>query len=150
MLLKTLGVVAVLTITISGAFYWYYTDSQDRIATLNANISSLESANKICEETIANMQRNQERLNNELRTINNEFATIRSQNTVLAKKLEKHDIGVLAEAKSGLVERIINNATANAFRCTELISGALLTDKEKSATSAREFNSECPWLWEKR
>lgn len=147
MLLKILGIVAVLTITITGVFYWYYTDSQERISILNANIASLEASNKICEDTVANIQQSQEQLNIELRTINTKFATIREQNTVLAKKLEKHDIGVLGAAKPKLVERIINNATKKAFRCTEILSGSPLTDKEKSATSAREFNSECLWLW---
>jgi hypothetical protein len=50
-------------------------------------------------------------------------------------------------AKPGLVQNTVNNATAKAGRCFELLSGAPLTAKESEAKNAKEFNSECPWLF---
>lgn len=147
MLIKIMLGMAIMLMTTGGGFYWYYTHSQEQIAILNQNNASLEASTRISEATIEIIRTQQERVNKELIQINKEFADIREQNTVLASKLEKHDIGVLAAAKPGLVVRIINNASANAARCIELLSGAPLTDKEKAATTGTGFNSECPWLW---
>ena len=132
---------------LSGVFYWYYNDTQKKMAKLIEEKAAIETASAVCKDTVSSLQKNQINLNNELTTINNNFVEIRKQNTVLAKKLEKHDIGVLAAAKPKLVGKIINNAVNKSTRCIELLSGAPLTDKEKNATSARSFNSECPWLW---
>jgi hypothetical protein len=44
---------------------------------------------------------------------------------------------------------LINLATAKTFRCFEIATGAPLTEREKAATTAVEFNSECPELFGK-
>lgn len=134
-------------VAMGGAFYWYYNDTQERIAILNENNAKLETAVAISEETIGTLQANFARANEELNRVNQEFAAIRAQNNVLADKLARHDLAVLGAGKPGLVERLINRGTINAGRCFELLSGAALTDQEKEATSGEEFNRECPWLW---
>ena len=83
----------------------------------------------------------------EKKEVNDKFATIRASNNVLSQKLQRHDLGVLANKKPGLVQKIINRATVNANRCFEIESGAKLTEKEKNAKTGKAFNNECPWLW---
>jgi len=145
--MKLSGIMFILMLAMGGAFYWYYNDTQERIAILNENNAKLETAVAISEETIGTLQENFARANAELNRVNTEFAAIRAQNNVLADKLAKHDLAVLGAGKPGLVERLINRGTVNAGRCFELLSGAELTDKEKEATSGEAFNRECPWLW---
>ena len=144
---KVFLAIAVAAATVGGVFYFYYHDSQERIATLNENNAKLQTAVATSEKTIKSLQEDYSKINNELTRINEEFAAIRKQNRLLIDKLSEHDLGYLAFAKPGLVEKIINNASEKAARCFEILTGADLTAKEKEAKSAKEFNSECPWLW---
>ena len=145
--MKLAGAMAVMMLVLCGVFYWYYNDTQERIAILNENNAKLETAVAISEEAVSTLQADFAKANAELSRVNQEFAAIRAQNNVLADKLAKHDLAVLGAGKPGLVERLVNRGTVNAGRCFELLAGAELTDKEKEATSGEEFNKECPWLW---
>ena len=137
----------VLLLGGSGLFYSYYNDTQERLAELVENNAKLEIAVQTNEAALKSVQEDLVKANEETQKVNDEFFKIRAQNNVLANKLSKHDLGVLGAAKPALVEKIINNASAKASRCFELLSGAELTEEEKNATSAKTFNSECPWLW---
>lgn len=145
--MKIAAAAALMMLVLCGAFYWYYTDTQERIAILNQNNAKLETAVAISEETISTLQADFKKANEELNRVNNEFAAIRAQNNVLADKLAKHDLAVLGSAKPGLVERLIDRGSANAGRCFELLAGSPLTEKEKEAKDGKSFNNECPWLW---
>lgn len=145
--MKLAGLMFLLMLAMSGAFYWYYDDTQARMGILQGNNAKLETAVAISEETISTLQADFRKANEELNRVNTEFAAIRAQNRVLADKLAKHDLAVLGAGKPGLVERLVNRGTVNAGRCFELLSGAPLTDKEKEATDGKSFNNECPWLW---
>ena len=129
------------------AFYWYYNESQARIALLTENNAKLEIALQTNEQALESIQQSLVLAQQEVRKVNKEFSLISQQNNVLANKLQKHDLGVLAYSKPKLVQGIINKATQKALRCFELLSGAELTEDEKNATSAKTFNSECPWFW---
>jgi hypothetical protein len=144
---KLAGAMAVMMLMLCGAFYWYYNDSQQRMAILNENNAKLNVAVQTNEATIGALQRDYAAANQQLTKVNEEFAAARAQNRVLADKLAKHDLGVLGSSKPGLVERVINNASTKAGRCFELLSGAALTQAEKEAKDGKAFNSECPWLW---
>ena len=144
-------IAAALTITlfvVLGVFYWYYQDSQDTISTLQQNNAELQNAVEINEATIDSIQKSYEEARKELKQVNQRFEKIRSQNNVLSNKLEEHDLGVLAEAKPGLVQRIVNGATDKVNRCFEVASGAPLTEAEKNAETPSKANSECPWLFD--
>jgi len=125
----------------------YYNDTQARIAILTGNNAKLETAVQTQEEAMQTLQADYAKANEELKKVNAEFAKTRAQNNVLSDKLAKHDLAVLGNAKPGLVEKVVNKASAKAGRCFEILSGAELTETEKNATSAKAFNSECPWLW---
>lgn len=138
----------------SGGAYYYYTSTQKRIqslvvnnATLEANITTVRNANQVNLDTIGELQilytENQENYNR----LESEFQITRMENNELRERLGRHDLGALAAARPSLVERTINNASINALRCFEIQSGAPLTDRERNAPNARQFNSECPFLW---
>jgi len=147
--MKLAGVMALISFVMAGAFYWYYNDTQERMAILNENNAKLEVAVQTSEAAVESLQVDFQRANEELNKVNSEFASIRRQNQVLSDKLGRHDLGNLAENKPGLVERVINGASDKAGRCFELLSGAELTDKEMEAENGKQFNSECPWLFDR-
>jgi len=146
--LKVTAVLGGIMLTMAAGFYWYYQDSQARIQTLSENNAKLETAVDMNEQTIDILQEDYEQTRQELRRVNEEFSNIRRQNSVLAEKLERHDLGVLGNAKPGLVERIVDSATDETNRCFEILSGAELTEEERNADAAEQANSECPWLFE--
>lgn len=139
--------LGAIILAMAGAFYWYYQDSQARIQTLSENNAKLETAVAINEQTIVSLQETYQKSQEQLRKVHNEFRQIRRQNSILAEKLERHDLGVLGNAKPGLVENVVNKATNKVNRCFEIISGAELTEEERNAESGKAFNSECPWLF---
>lgn len=142
--LMFIGIIGVM----SGIGYWYYTDTQERMAILQENNAQLNIAVEVNEQTIDALQADYAKIQATNEELNKEFAQIRRQNAVLSDKLSKHDLGVLGSNKPGLVERVINNASKKAGRCFELLSGAELTDGEQNAKTAKAFNSECPWLFD--
>lgn len=139
---------------ISGGAYYYYTSTQAKIAaliannaTLTANVQTLTDANNQNIQTIDSLQASYQQVQENYSRVQSEFQVIRLQNNELRERLGRHELGVLAAAKPGLVERTVNNASTNAIRCFELMSGAPLNEKETAATTDRQFNSECPWLF---
>ena len=127
--------------------YKYYTDTQERIRILTENNAQLEVAVATNEETINSLQADYAAMAAENQRINDAYAEIRRQNSRLAGKLADMDLGLLAAEKPDSIERAVNRGTENAGRCFELLSGALLTEDEQNATTAEDFNKECPWLW---
>lgn len=116
-------------------------------AALEGNNTALKGAVDQANETVSHLEATYERIQKDYEGLTQEFVVIRSQNNELRARLGRHELDALAAARPGLVETRINNATANALRCFELLTGAPLTDKEKGAKNEREFNSECPWLF---
>lgn len=108
---------------------------------------TLETANEQNIQTIDNLQTSYQKVQEDFSRVQSEFQIIRLQNNELKERLGRHELDALASAKPGLVEKTVNNASANAMRCFELMSGAPLNEKERAATTERQFNSECPWLF---
>ena len=138
----------------SGAAYFYYSTTQNRIAaliannaTLTANVQTITNANEQNVQTIEDLQTAYIKVQEDFSRVQSEFQIIRMQNTELRERLGRHELNALAAAKPKLVERTINNASDNAARCFELLPGAPLTENERNAKSEKQFNSECPWLW---
>jgi len=96
---------------------------------------------------MASLQADFKKANEELNRVNTEFARIREQNNMLSSKLANIDLGVMAVRDADDIEFKVNRGTTNAGRCFELLSGAELTDEEKGAVDAKDFNRECPWLY---
>lgn len=152
--MKSLIFICLLVSILCGAGYFYYTSTTNTISkltsensTLIANNSNLINANEENLNTIDNLQEEFKRVEEDFQRTQSEFQVIREQNNELRERLGEHELDALAAAKPELVERIINNASDNALRCFELLSGAPLNEREKNAETERQFNSECPWLY---
>ena len=137
--------------TIGGAGYVAYNtyvDMQNKIITLSSQNAELKSATAQQEEAVASLLKDIEKANKELNRVNEAFAEIRQQNNMLANKLGDLDLGVLAERDPEDIEFKVNRGTDNAGRCFELLSGDELNEDEKGAQNAKDFNRECPWLYD--
>jgi septal ring factor EnvC (AmiA/AmiB activator) len=145
--MKISGILFAMVLVMGGIGYWYYTTTQETIATLTANNAKLETAVALNEEAINSLQADYAAVQEENTRINAAYAEIRRQNDRLADRLSDIDLGLLASQKPDSIERAVNRGTSNAGRCFELLSGAELTEEERNATSGEDFNKECPWLW---
>jgi regulator of replication initiation timing len=151
--MKTWFFVILLMGMIAGGVGYYYNTSQARLqayadvtATLQANNQRLLETNQQNLDTITELNRSFEQITENYNRIQSEFQVIRMQNNELRERLGRHELGALAASRPSLVERTINNASANALRCFELLSGAPMNEREINATTDRQFNSECPWI----
>ena len=126
--------------------YKYYTDTQLALQTLTANNAKLEDAIQLSEQAVKDLQSDYNRVTIEFERTQQEFAESRTRVDQLEKRLSETDIGVLAERRPGLVEKVVDKATANLNRCFELLSGAEHTEKELLATKPSQINNECPGI----
>lgn len=145
--MKIAGIFLVIILVMGGIGYWYYTDTQAKMAILQENNAKLEIAIATSEEALKSVQADFAKASEENNRLNNAYAEIRRQNNRLSSKLADMDLSLLAVEKPDSIERAINRGTVNAGRCFELLSGAILTDEERNAEDAKTFNKECPWLW---
>jgi len=128
--------------------YWYYNDTQARLALLQENNTKLELAVATNEQALESLQADYTSAKNEISTLNSAYQAIRRQNSRLADKLQKIDLEAAAIANAKGIERAVNLGTANAGRCFELLSGAELNEKERNAQDGIAFNKECPWFYD--
>ena len=136
-------VMFVLMCAMGGGVYWYYNDTQERIAILTENNVKLETAVETNEQALAAQTAAFESMRVQNEKLQKEWTEINNRNRSLENRLSRHDIGASGVAKPGLTEKVLNNATKNAQRCLEIFSGSPLTEKELSATKPSEINNEC-------
>lgn len=148
---KAIGVMLVVMAVITAGFYWYYTDTQKRIAILHENSAKLETVVQIQKQTIEQYNKDIKAVLAEKHFIEMEFAKSRNAIKELRRKFNKvskllgaRDLGKLGAAKPKPIERIINKATKEVFRCFEIASGAKLTENEENAIKPSQINKACP------
>jgi hypothetical protein len=134
----------VLLLSLVGGTYFYVKHLQSENAILTANNLKLEQSVSLQKETIASMERDAAEVGKQIILVNKEFKKARRERNALRDVLAKHDIAYLAYKKPGLVENIINKGTDDVGRCFEILSGAPLTEQEKTATKPSQFNRSCP------
>jgi cell division protein FtsB len=127
----------------AGAGYWYYNDTQERLAILQENNAKLETAVQTNEEALASQRASFAAMQAENQRLQTEFQAISDRNRSLEDRLSRHDIGASAVAKPALTERVLNGGSKNALRCLEILSGADLTEAELAATTPSAINPEC-------
>ena len=138
-------IVLVLMLGTGGFLGWNYIekvqlDNEILVANetlLNDSIEKQKQALEAKRKEAEQIQEANEKLRQHTSTLNREKDN-------LVKKLSKHELDVLAEAKPKLVQKIINNASKNAMRCFEILSGSARTHKELAARKKSETNRECP------
>lgn len=141
-------VMFLLLLGAGGIGYWYYNDTQERLAILTSNNAKLNTAVELNEQTISSLETDYAKASGELATLNEQYSAIRRQNQALADKLQEIDLTAAAIANADGIERAVNRGTKNAGRCFELLSGAKLNQKERTAENGIAFNKECPWLYD--
>ena len=145
-------VMAVVGAMMAGGFYLYYNDSQARLQAQAQTIAAQQI--KIAEnDAIVEQHKEDVRLQGVIsEKLGMAFTESREEVDVLREKFEKvnaatqkkRDIGKLASSrKARRIEKIINNATSNVFRCFEIASGDPLTAEEIAATKKSQANNEC-------
>jgi Tfp pilus assembly protein PilO len=109
--LKLAFVSAAMMLVLCGVFYWYYNDTQERIAILNANNAKLETAVQISESSIATLQNDAIR-NAELNVqLQQELQQAEKYGDELRATLQKHNLTALARKRPGLIENRMQDAT---------------------------------------
>jgi Tfp pilus assembly protein PilO len=108
---KLAFVSAAMMLVLCGVFYWYYNDTQERIAILNANNAKLETAVQISESSIATLQNDAIR-NAELNVqLQQELQQAEKYGDELRATLQKHNLTALARKRPGLIENRMQDAT---------------------------------------
>ena len=142
-MLKIKLILMVIMLAGAGGGYLYVKKLQKDNLTLKINQSKLETAiednNAVIEQQTVDLKKIRTTLS-ELDEVNKKLQADKDN---LSNRLNKHDIGNLAENKPGLVEKIINKASDSAVRCMEIASGSPLTEEELNGSP----NRECPSFW---
>ena len=116
-----LFIVAILSGVGYGAYY-YYTDTQARIAILTENSAKLEQAASSQKQTIDTLIADAAKFQELNRELNTKLEAANNYKNTLIDKLRKHDLAKLSLKKPGLVERKINAGTEKLFESFEEIS----------------------------
>lgn len=141
--LKLSLIMFVLMCAMGGGAYWYYNDTQEKMAILVANEAKATFAAKEAEAAKLAMKESYEAMAKENKVLNEKFQEAENRSKRLQNKLSRHDIGVLGVAKPSLTEGVLNGGSNNALRCAEIISGSPLLESEIQATKPSEINPEC-------
>lgn len=139
-----IGIVVVLLLSAIGGAVWYFKWSQTEMKILNEKVNDLEYAIEESEAAVKSLKVDAAKISKNYIFVNNEYEAARKENNALRTKLSRHNIGYLASKKPGLVEKVLNEGTADAERCFEILSGAELTESEMSATKKSQSNTFCP------
>jgi|TARA_R110001583_G_scaffold71221_3_gene200956 cell division protein YceG involved in septum cleavage len=149
--MKIAMIMIVVMAVVLGGFYWYYQDSQEKIAVLQGNNAKLEVSVQTQKETIEQHLEDAQKAHSIVAETNLKFAeaqkevdALRGKFNKVSKLLGQRDIGKLASAKPRLIERIIDKGTDQSFRCFELLSGASHTKEELDAAKPSQLNKACP------
>ena len=151
--LKLALIMFVVMGVLGGVFYWYYNDTQEKMAILHENNAKLEIATATQTQAIESLEEDIVQAREITKRTEQEFAVAREQVDNLRNKfnkqselLGKRDIGTLAQAKPKVIAKIVTKGTKNINRCFEIVSGSQLTEKETNAEKPSQLNSSCPTI----
>ena len=104
-----------------GGFY-YYKDTQARIAILTENSAKLEQAANTQKQTIDTLVEDAAKYRELNKDLNIKLEAANEYKNKLIGKLRKHDLAKLSMQKPGLVEKKINNGTKKLFESLEKLT----------------------------
>jgi uncharacterized protein HemX len=122
MILGKLKLLLILTAVIGAVGFgaWkYYTYTQEQIRVYATNAATAEQAAEASQAAFVSVQKDLAEVQKQFNEVSKEFASAQSRVDTLENKLSEHDLGQLAQARPGLVEKIINNASDEVIRCVE-------------------------------
>ena len=147
---KLVLIMGVVMAVVGGGFYWYYQDTQAKLAILHENNAKLEISVQTQQKTIEQQTKDIQRANKLVAETNLKFAQaqksvddLRGKFNKVSKLLGQRDIGKLAVAKPKAIQRIIDKGSEQRFRCFELLSGEPHTEKELNAVKPSQLNKAC-------
>lgn len=150
---KLAGLMLVVMAAVGGVFYWYYTDTQEKLAILHENNAKLESAVSTQKQAIESYKKDIVEITEQKRKVEQAFSDSRKSVDDLRNKFNKQskllgarDIGKLGAAKPRVISKIVTKGSNDAIRCVEIISGSPLREKEINATKRSQINKACPKL----
>ena len=117
-LIVVLGLVGGV---IYGAYY-YYNDTQARIAILTENSAKLEQATNTQKQTIDTLVEDAEKYRELNKDLNIKLEAANEYKNKLIGKLRKHDLAKLSMQKPKMVEKRINNGTKRLFESLEKLT----------------------------
>jgi len=142
-MLKIKLIMMLIILAGAGGGYMYVKKLQKDNLTLKINQSKLETAIEDNNAVIEQQTTDLKKIRSTLSKLDETNRKLQEDKDNLSDRLNKHDIGNLAENKPGLVEKIINKASDSAVRCMEIASGSPLTEEELNGSP----NRECPNFW---
>ena len=114
--LKLAIVMGMLMAALSGVFYWYYTDSQARIATLRENNAKLEVAVDTAESSLALVQTEMKKVGELNNKLQQDLHKAEAYGDELRGKLSRMNLIVEALKDAKTLEGKMNGATAKLWR----------------------------------
>lgn len=121
--LKLSLIFLVIMGVMAGGFYFYYKDSQKRLAILTENAAKAELAVEVQKAAIISMKDNFEKQAVLVTNLQGKLSEAEDGYKKLSSKLRRHDLEELSRAKPGLMEKKINNGTKRLLLELEAISG---------------------------
>lgn len=124
-MIKLYAMIIVLAVlgAVGAGGYFYYVDTQERIATLRENNAKLEVAVQTAEESINTLQETMAKVAEANQQLQADLQKAEQYGDELQSKLRRHNLTALALKKPGLLEGKMNGATANLWRDLEKDTG---------------------------
>ena len=151
--LKLALIMLVIMGVLGGLGYWYYQDTQERMAILNENNAKLEQAAATqtaaiekLEEDVAAAAEVQKETEEKFKVAREQVSNLQNKFNKTSALLGKRDIGTLGLAKPSSIARILTSGTKKMNRCYEISSAQPLTEKEINAQKPSQLNSMCPTI----
>ena len=116
-------VIFLLILGASGYFVYERIQAlRENVQILKTNAEVMNNSLKESNETIIQMQRNAEAIEQQISELNTGLREAEKYKDEITEKLRKHNLTRLSAAKPGLIEKRVNEATSKIFKELEEIT----------------------------